>query len=565
MAAMGLGAVDKNELARIETVEGSFQDRSSGGQDEYQFNLEHAATFQTTFDPSAEGKLYQDGELIVMPAPTRDPKDPMNIPLNRRILGVFCLSFFGALAASAEIILGACLPVFALEYAGLPPAQYILAITPFNYGFNPLATLNLLPNAAPIFEVYLLGALPLLMIGVCNLFFIPLAISIGRRPVVLITGLIALAGIVWAGESRSLHSHIAARCVQAVGAGTVESLIPFIIQDMIPVHQRNTWISAAFAAQGVIIIAVGFAAPYIIVALSWRWVYFVTAIAGAAFLVGVALFMPETRWPRTRAEMNGIPRDDANIEYSPRTYKLDVALFVGKAEWKKGWNAFVDTLRVFFYPQVFFVTMFNGAMISSAFSASYVAAPALLTKPWAWKFTNLGYSLVAVLIAAVSVGFITGSLADVLANAVAKRRGHRVAENQLINLVLPGILGLLGNILFGLAGNDPNQYHWVVFLLGLGFMAFGFLGTSAIGTVYVLECYPHLAGPALVSIASFRFIIAFLLTLYGVDFILWYGYLKTFAGIYGSIIGAFMLLLPVVYIWGPAWRRRWPATKYGDQ
>jgi MFS family permease len=282
---------------------------------------------------------------------------------------------------------------------------------------------------------------------------------------------------------------------------------------MIPVHQRNTWISAAFAAQGVIIIAVGFAAPYIIVSLSWRWVYFVTAIAGAVFLAGTFFFMPETRWPRTRAEMNGIPRDDANIEYSPRTWKLDIAIFVGKVEWMKGWKAFLDTLRVFFYPQVFFVTMFNGAMISSAFSASYVAAPALLTRPWAWKFTNLGYSLVAVLIAAVSVGFITGSLADVLANSVAKKRGARVAENQLINLVLPGILGLLGTILFGMAGNDPNRYHWVVFLLGLGFMAFGFLGTSAIGTVYVLECYPHLAGPALVSIASFRFIIAFLLTL----------------------------------------------------
>jgi hypothetical protein len=131
-----------------------------------------------------------------------------------------------------------------------------------------------------------------------------------------------------------------------------------------------------------------------------------------------------------------------------------------------------------------------------------------------WNFLNLGYSLVAVLIAALLVGFVTGGLADVLANSVAKKRGTRVPENQLINLILPGILGILGTILFGIAGSDPQKYHWIVFLLGLGFMAFGFLGTSAIGTVYVLECYPHLAGPALVSIASFRFIIAFLLTLY---------------------------------------------------
>lgn len=72
---------------------------------------------------------------------------------------------------------------------------------------------------------------------------------------------------------------------------------------MVFVHERNTWISGVFAAQGVIIIALGVAAPHIIIDLSWRWVYFITAIAAAFFLVGVFFFMPETRWPRSRAEM----------------------------------------------------------------------------------------------------------------------------------------------------------------------------------------------------------------------------------------------------------------------
>lgn len=112
-----------------------------------------------------------------------------------------------------------------------------------------------------------------------------------------------LVGAIWAGFSQSLGSHLGARCIQALGAGTVESLIPFMIQDMVYVHERNTWISGVFAAQGVIIIALGVAAPYIIINLSWRWVYFITAIAAGFFLVGVFFFMPETRWPRSRAEM----------------------------------------------------------------------------------------------------------------------------------------------------------------------------------------------------------------------------------------------------------------------
>lgn len=102
--------------------------------------------------------------------------------------------------------------------------------------------------------------------------------------------------------------------------------------------------------------------------------------------------------------------------------------------------------------------------------------------------------------------------ADWTANLVAKKRGKRVPENQLLNLVLPTACALIGSVLFGLAGEHPEQYSSYLFLFALGLMAFGFLGANTIGAVYVLECYPHLAGPALVNIASFRCLIAFVLS-----------------------------------------------------
>lgn len=80
--------------------------------------LQNIQTFQTTYEqPLNDGALYQNGRLILQPAASRDPKDPMNLPMARKLAGIFCLSFFGALAASAEIILGALLPVFAIDYA----------------------------------------------------------------------------------------------------------------------------------------------------------------------------------------------------------------------------------------------------------------------------------------------------------------------------------------------------------------------------------------------------------------------------------------------------------------
>lgn len=100
------------------------------------------------------------------------------------------------------------------------------------------------------------------------------------------------------------RSCLAARVVQAFGAGTVESLIPFIIQDTVHAHQRNSWISMVFAGQGLVIIGLGFAAPYLITYLNWRWCYYITASGAAFFLIGVFFLLPETRYNRTRAEMS---------------------------------------------------------------------------------------------------------------------------------------------------------------------------------------------------------------------------------------------------------------------
>lgn len=150
------------------------------------------------------------------------------------------------MAASAELILGAVLPVFSFEYAGLDPK--LLTNIHLPAGINGIATLAELPGP-PIWEIYLLASGPVLTIGIANFFLVPLAIAIGRRTVLLITGVIALAGCIGSGFSVSLRTHLVCRIIQALGAGTIESLIPFIIQDMVFYHQRNAAIAFVFVTQ----------------------------------------------------------------------------------------------------------------------------------------------------------------------------------------------------------------------------------------------------------------------------------------------------------------------------
>ncbi|KAM3421279.1 hypothetical protein BST61_g1681 [Cercospora zeina] len=520
---------------------------------------------ETTTKVENYGLLYKGGMLVQQPAPTSDPKDPMNLSFSRKLLAALFLCFFGAMASAAELILGALLPIFFLQYAGIDPAL-LVPLTKSGGGLpagvDPIKALAALPNAPPIWKVQLLASMPVLIMGLANLVLVPTAISVGRRPVMLACGIIAIIGALWAGHSQSLTSHIAARCVQAIGAGTVESLIPFIIQDMVFVHERNTWISIVFAAQGIIIIVLGIATPYIIVSLTWRWIYYITCILGGAFLVGVFVFLPETKWHRSRAEMNGVPRRESIIAHAPRTWRSDLALFSAPAEWSTGWQAFLDTIFTFFYPQIFFVTCLNSAMMAATFAAGYNVAAPLLTKPWSWSFYHLGLCMSPVLVAAIFVAFLTGFVADWTANWVAKARGKRLPENQLLNLVIPTTCAIVGCIIYGLAGSHIGEYHWIVFLIGFGLIAFGFLGTNTVGAVYVLETYPHLAGPALVNIASFRCLIAFILSFRVTEWVSEFGYFDSMM-IYVAIIAFFTLLIPVVYRFGPGWRSRWPATHRG--
>lgn len=470
------------------------------------------------------------------------------------------------MAAAAELILGAMLPVFVFLYAGLDPK--LLTKVHLPAGINSLTLLNDFPGP-PIWHIYLLGSAPLLVIGVANFFLVPLAVAVGRRTILLVTGSVAIAGCVGSGFSNSFGVHLACRTIQALGAGTVESLIPFILQDMVFQHQRNLAVSVVFATQGLIIAILGIASPYIIGYASWRVIYFATACAGLVCWVAIFFFLPETKFTRSDDEQHGRPavplppgqyRPEIDYDkYPPRRWMEDMKLITAKPDWKEGFNAIWDSLRTFFYPHIFFITMLNSAVIALAVAAGYTAAPQLLADPWSWPFYHLGFCLFPIILAACASFILSGWGADLVANLMARKKGKRTPEVQLLNLIFPCLTGLIGCLLFGFSGDHPEKYHWMVFLLGLAFIAFAFLATNTIGIVYVLESHPHLAGPSLVNIASFRCIIAFALSFRVSEWVADLGYLKTFT-IYASILGAFTLFIPIIYIWGEKWRQRFPAS-----
>lgn len=254
-------------------------------------------------------QLFEGDQRRCVPMPSPDPKDPLNLPEWRKWASIMTLVVFGALALSAEAIVGALVPIFVLEYAGIDPKILgsidLSALNLQSANGKPADPLQLLNSLGgpPISKVDLISTLPLLVNGLASYILVPLSIAYGRRPVLLFAGVMAWAGGLWAGFSTSLNSHIAARVFQGFGAGAVEALIPLVLQDMLFIHQRNKAFSLVGAGQGIFIVAIGVTSPIIVVKLSWRWIYYITSGLGIIAWIGMIFLVPETRWIRSRESL----------------------------------------------------------------------------------------------------------------------------------------------------------------------------------------------------------------------------------------------------------------------
>ncbi|CAN8100481.1 unnamed protein product [Discula destructiva] len=507
-------------------------------------------------------QLFDGNELHYVPMPTPDPKDPLNLPSWRKWAAVISLSFFGALALASEFIVAALIPVFVLEYDGLDPkllAQIDLGAMspPGVVNFNPFGALSS-TGGPPVWEVALLASLPLLMNGVASYLLVPLSVAVGRRPVLLFVGVLAWSGGFWASFSRSLPSHLAARSFQGLGAGAVEALIPLIVQDMMFIHQRNKATSLISAGQGLFVVSLGITSPMIVARLSWRYIYWITAGVGVLAWGFLFVFVPESRYLRSDAELAGKslhvlqpgelrPALDAKT-YGPRTLMTEIGVFNVPMKWGLARRAVWETIKTTFFPNIFWVIIVNSIFVSTQGAAGQVASSVLIAA--GWKFEELGLALVPVVLASPFVWLFGGYLADKVSNWHAKRNGGvREPEAHLISLIIPLLTGILGPILFGYNGENISTVSIYVLLVGIFFIGFSFLTANSLFAVYLVESYPAYAGPVLVNVSSLRLIVGFALSFKATSWVESLGFMKSFA-IYSGALAAATLGLPFVYFYG---------------
>jgi hypothetical protein len=75
-----------------------------------------------------------------------------------------------------------------------------------------------------------------------------------------------------------------------------------------------------------------------------------------------------------------------------------------------------------------------------------------------------------------------------------RKNGRREPEAHLVSLILPLLMGIVGSVVFGYAGQNIKTTHWSVLLIGIFLISLGFLTTTTVLNVYIVESYPQWAG-----------------------------------------------------------------------
>ncbi|KAK4503264.1 hypothetical protein PRZ48_006692 [Zasmidium cellare] len=153
-----------------------------------------------------------------------------------------------------------------------------------------------------------LVAYNVLLIGLSNIFWVPLASTFGSRPVLIAAMSVGVAASVWCGVEGRFGALLAARALQGVGFGPADSVAASVVGETI---------YTIFLAGGSFV--GGLCGGYIAGLQGYQYIFWITTALMAFVLLGTVLSVPETSFDREKQflverESNGPFAGDAVLE-----------------------------------------------------------------------------------------------------------------------------------------------------------------------------------------------------------------------------------------------------------
>ncbi|KAL4913889.1 major facilitator superfamily domain-containing protein [Aspergillus aurantiobrunneus] len=463
----------------------------------------HEETIHLRLPPAASGdvELLRGSETVLVPTPSPDPKDPLNLPPWRKWILLVLVS---AYSCTSVVLCSGMGPIFSVIQQQYPGEEERA---------NDLLTY------------------PTLFMGIGNLISMPFALTVGRRPVFLASMVLLVATGIWCACSQSLGSHIAGRNIMSLAAGQSEALSPAIIQEIHFLHERGRKLAWFIFIQNVTAGVFFVVSTYMVAAWGWRWWYGFFTVANAAVCLLSVVFVSESHFERsaeairgaslleTKSVQQGDPAAATTSaygtvmdedQYGPRTWRHDLALSVVQPRWHDIPVFYQHVLQGVCIPITLWLLLLNGAFLGVYVFQSATFSNVLLAPPYSFAFTSLGAVQAGQIVSCVIFLPLLGYGSDLMIRTLAKRNnGIYRPEYRLPVIAIPAAVGVICGIIYGQAASHPERWHASAVVVGYNASFFAFLGANIVGITYAVDSFPFRAAPFLVVVCAGRGIISF--------------------------------------------------------
>ena len=450
--------------------------------------------------------------------------------------------------------------ILSFSSAAIAPAIPILQFQLIEYEHKPARSYAQLTH---------LVAVNVLLIGVSNILWVPLANTFGRRPILIVSMLLATFFSMWCGLTNSFTSLLAGRAMQGLAFGPADTIAPDTVGEVFFVHQRGRAMAiyTIFLAGGSFIS--GITGAYIAGNLGYKYVFWITtALMAFNFLLEVFL-VPETLFDRQSqliAEQHpsvagdgSVSDEKANVQTveraMPATGYQSFKSTMGFGEYRGDFfKHLLDPWRSLAFPGTWVVALHYGGLLGGIVTISTVGPQFLAMPPYLWG-KNVGLLNLGALIGGILGFFFTYFMADRLAVGKAKKESHGFTEPESrLPAMFPALfLATTGIWTFGFSAAHPSPHAWAGMVVGYGMVGFGIMQIPSIGFNYLIDSYHAISADCFVMTTISRAVVSFAWTYFVGQWVESAGPALPF-GIFGLIMAIFALLTLPLWWFGKRMR-----------
>ncbi|KAJ8106206.1 hypothetical protein OPT61_g9691 [Boeremia exigua] len=385
-------------------------------------------------------------EIRLVPQPSSDPADPLNLPWWRKLAMLLCMSVHPFVVNFTSSSISSALPIYAgSPIFGLPP--------------KPFSSLS-----------YLI-AVNILMMGFSNLWWVPLANTFGRRSVTLVSLLLLILSSMWAGLTTNFNSLLAARLIMGIASGPADAVSPDVVGEIFFVHQRGRAMAIYTVFLTVGSLVGGIAGGYIVAGMGLVWIHWINVILSAITFVLCLVFQAETLYDRPQW-LNDLEGEDGKghtehkeavstvqpppSSYPPYTYLRSLKLITYRPGIGQKFLAPYKTMRL---PGVWLISAWYAGLVGLIVTISVVGPQLVAAPPYLWG-QDVGLINVGGVVGGLLGCIYTYMVADWTTKRNAAKNTHGFAEPEArLATALPALfIATAGSLIFGLG--------WVWWRLG---------------------------------------------------------------------------------------------------